>query len=134
MTGNLVSRPGNLGGHYELLSEQIRNIGESVYEVKGMMGALDDRMRNEELLGVKDRAVSENKIKAAHRRLDENVFKISAIDVRLISIEGKMPLIDDVLALRTKLIVMVFISGFVGTTVAGLSLALLFKFLFRELI
>jgi len=88
-------------------------------------------MRAHELNDVANQTTNSQKLDAAHKRLDENENHIKGVDKRLADIEIKMPLIDDILNIRLKIIFWVFISGFLGTTLSGLFLALLFNFFFE---
>jgi len=123
---------GSLGGHYGMLSQQISSIGSSVDEVKGLVGGLDVRLREIELDEAANKALTANRIDAAHRRLDKSSVRMGVFNERLDLIEKKMPYIDDILALRTKLLVLVFMSGFLGTSIAGMFLGLIFNYLFKE--
>lgn len=113
-----------------VLFHQIRSIAESMGELKVMLKTLDDRMRNHEVNEVSYQAVNSGKLDAAHRRIDDNQKCITALDGRVRIIEDKIPLIDDLLKIRTRLIFLVFASGFLGTTFSGLILALLFNYVF----
>lgn len=116
------------------LQEQVRGIVESNREIKSILRSLDDRLRQSEKDTVGNHAITRGQIDAAHRRINGNDNKISDIDNRVGEIESKMPLIQDILDLRPKLIVMIFVSGFLGTTLGVLILGLLFNFLFGELL
>ena len=125
-----VSGDGGVG----VLSEQVRSVSRSIEEIKALVRSLDERMRGYELDNAGTKAVNQTRIEAAHRRIDTAKVEISGLDDRLGLIESVMPLIEDVLKLRTKLIVLVFVSGFLGTSLGALILGLLFNFLFRDLL
>lgn len=119
-------------GDLAVVFQQIEFLAESMAEVKGLVRSLDERLRSHELEEAGSNALGWNRLDAAHRRIDNLKTGGARLSERLDAIESKMPLIDDILAIRTRLIVWIFISGFFGTSVAGLILALLFNYLFKE--
>jgi len=122
---------GNEKPSIPVIYHQITALNAGVGELKGMLKTLDERMRAHELNDVANQTTNSQKLDAAHKRLDENENHIKGVDKRLADIEIKMPLIDDILNIRLKIIFWVFISGFLGTTLSGLFLALLFNFFFE---
>lgn len=122
----------NSAAAYAILSNQIAVLSETIAEVRSLVKALDDHQRRSEIDAAGIKAVNAQQIKAAHRRLDEHERSILAVGKRVSAIEAIMPLIQDILDLRKKLIVLVFLSGFLGTSLGAMVVALLFNFLFRE--
>lgn len=98
-----------------------------------MIKTLDERMRLLELSEAGCQAVSQSKMEAAHKRLDDNRKVIDELDTRVFSIEKKLPQIDELLGIKNKLLVLVALSGFVGTAVGGLVITFIFTMLVEGL-
>lgn len=110
-----------------MIMQQIRFISSSVVELKEMVKGLDERVRQMELAEAGCQAVNINKIESAHNRIDGMRRSIEVIDDRVQTIETKMPLVDELLAVKNKLIVIVALAGFIGTVVGGLVITLVFN-------
>ena len=110
---------GQPNGGAALIMQQIKYILDSVDELKEMVKGLDARMRAVELSEAGCQAINQSKI-------DNALNRIQSVERRVDVIERKMPLLDELLGIKNKLFVLVAVSGFVGTAVGGLVIALLF--------
>ena len=110
-----------------MIMQRIQYIQDSVDELKEMVKALDVRMRALENERVSCQAINQGKIDSAHNRLDTVCRRVSVIDGRVHTIEMKMPMVDELIGIKNKLFVMVAVSGFVGTAIGSLVIALVFE-------
>lgn len=116
-----------------VIAQQITFILDSVVELKEMVKGLDARMRAVELTEAGCQAINQSKIESAHSRIDEAVIEIRSNKAKIEMIEKKVPLLDELLGIKNKLIVIVALSGFVGTAVGGLIITFIFSYLFGGL-
>ena len=104
---------------------------DALNEVKDIVENISGRFHELEKREVGCSVLTSTKLDALHQRMDNQNMAINLLTQRVEKIEDFVPGIRDLLAIKTRLIIVSAIGGFLGTAIGGLVIAYLFSSLVK---